>query len=250
MKTFIFSIGLMTGIMGLSVEADAAGTHVLGAKQQTLATGTDTVNAGYYSATTLSAVDADLAAGNIKSGVTIFGKLGTYTTGYALPDTGQTGDYVARFGEDSDYASPVNQPNYTIQNPVGISSVTIDNRTGLMWVTNPVDAAISGTYLWEDAIDACEGLIGSAGTYAGYNDWRLPNIRELMSIVDYQNVSPAINTAYFLNPVGAFYWSSTSYVQDNLFAWEVGFVSGIVNLDFKTSSYSVRCVRAGPGMED
>lgn len=46
---------------------------------QTLSVLSDTVAAGYYDATTLSTVDSDLAVGNIKVGVTIFGKLGTYT---------------------------------------------------------------------------------------------------------------------------------------------------------------------------
>ncbi|MDP2866958.1 MAG: hypothetical protein Q8O90_12010, partial [Elusimicrobiota bacterium] len=46
---------------------------------QTLNPANDTVTAGYYNATTLSAVDPDLAAGNIAVSTTIFGKLGTYT---------------------------------------------------------------------------------------------------------------------------------------------------------------------------
>jgi len=47
---------------------------------QTLNPANDTVSAGYYAATTLSAVDADLAVGNIKTGVGIFGFTGTYDT--------------------------------------------------------------------------------------------------------------------------------------------------------------------------
>ena len=45
---------------------------------QTLSTAGTMVNAGYYAATTLDTVDTDLAAGNIKSGTTIFGVAGTY----------------------------------------------------------------------------------------------------------------------------------------------------------------------------
>ncbi|MBU2574619.1 MAG: hypothetical protein KKH28_11140, partial [Elusimicrobia bacterium] len=56
---------------------------------QTLDPANDTVLAGYYAATTLSAVDADLAAGNIAVSTTIFGKAGAYI-GNNLPDTGQT----------------------------------------------------------------------------------------------------------------------------------------------------------------
>ena len=48
---------------------------------RTLSDASNTVAAGYYAATTLSAVDADLAVGNIKSGTTIFGFLGTYAGG-------------------------------------------------------------------------------------------------------------------------------------------------------------------------
>lgn len=54
------------------------GTKVTGSGTKTLNPANDTVNAGYYAATTLHAVDADLAVGNIKLGVTIFGFVGTY----------------------------------------------------------------------------------------------------------------------------------------------------------------------------
>ena len=55
---------------------------------QTLSPANDTVNAGYYNATTLAAVDADLAAGNIKSGVTIFGVAGIMPTAPPEPTAG------------------------------------------------------------------------------------------------------------------------------------------------------------------
>jgi hypothetical protein len=47
--------------------------------KQTLSVDSETVNEGYYDATTLSTIDSDLAEGNIKSGTTIFGILGTYS---------------------------------------------------------------------------------------------------------------------------------------------------------------------------
>lgn len=52
---------------------------------QTLNPANDTVGAGYYAATTLSAVDADLAVGNIKTGVDVFGFTGTYDTEAVTP---------------------------------------------------------------------------------------------------------------------------------------------------------------------
>ena len=60
--------------------AHAVGTHVFGAIKQTLDASTTTVKTGYYLATSLSAVDPDLAAGNITVGRTIFGFVGTYTS--------------------------------------------------------------------------------------------------------------------------------------------------------------------------
>ena len=223
------------GLVGLSAGADAA-THVLGAKQLALGPSTETVNAGYYQATTLSEADADLEPGNIKIGVTIFGKLGTYTSGYALPDTGQTVSYATTFDDDSYYNPAGAQPSYTIQNPVGVSSVTVDNRTGLMWLTNPVDAGISGTYALEAAITTCEGL-----SYATYSDWRVANIKEMMSIVDY-----SASAAYFVNTGTGFYWSSTTYQSNTIYAWLLNFNDGSVNYGNKTTAYYLRCVRAGP----
>ena len=123
-------------------------THVYGAKKQALSSSNDTVAAGYYAATTLHGVDGDLAAGNIKTGVAIFGITGTLT-GHNLPDTGQTASYTT--GDDGYYSGT--QPNYTVSSTLG--TVT-DNNTGLIWVqsgygcdtTNP-PTTIAGTHgLW------------------------------------------------------------------------------------------------------
>lgn len=203
---------------------------------QTFNPANDTVNAGYYAATTLSAADTDLAAGNIALGVDIFGKTGTYAGAYALPDAGQTGSYTATFGEDHDYAPAAAQPNYTDNG----NGTTTDNRTGLMWANNGTSpGCANGTYItWEAALVYCEGL-----TYAGFSDWRLPNNRELLSIINFQNNNPAIDTTYFINTMSYFYWSSTSNSSN---AMEVLFTDGTSQAMGKANTLSVRCVRAGP----
>ena len=167
--------------------------------------------------------------------------------GCAFPDTNQRLGYTSTPGEDRDYSSTVSLMSFTVHNGVdwggtATSSVTVDNRTGLMWVTNPADAGISGTYTWENALSACEGL-----TYAGFSDWRLPNVRELMSIVDYGVTSdPRINTAYFLNTASSYYWTSTTYTPASTNVWYVYFDNGSVFVYFKTNNSYVRCVRGGP----
>ena len=181
-----------------------------------------------------------------------------------FPDTGQNNCYDgttqigcptsgnAFYGQDAQYASSATKPRYTVRNPVGISSVTVDNRTGLMWVTNPVDAGIGATYNWENAILACENNIGGAGTYAGYSDWRLPKVRELASIVDYGlSTVPPVNTTAFMNTVSDYYWTSTTHAVSPypyLYAWSVNFgtMSGQVGSWTKATLYHVRCVRGGP----
>lgn len=185
--------------------------------------------------------------------------ISTYSTGgCGFPGTAQAVCYdntvaiacpasgTAFYGQDAQYANSASTMSFTIYNGAAwggtaTSSVTVDNRTGLMWVTNPVDAGISGTPNWEGAITLCEGL-----TYAGFTDWRLPNINELVSIVDFSRQSPSINKAYFLNTQTSYYWSSTTYVPSSSFAWLVYFNNGHMVYYDKTNSYYVRCVRGGP----
>lgn len=90
-----------------------------------------------------------------------------------------------------------------------------DHATGLMWQQNDNGSAI----LWEDALSYAENH-----SYAGYSDWRLPNVKELQSIVDYTR-SPATSGSAALDPLFqctqianeagesdyGCYWSSTTF---------------------------------------
>ena len=202
---------------------------------QTLSNANETVQAGYYEATTLSAVDTDLAPANIASGITIFGFTGV--SDHELPDTGQTASYTGTFGEDHDYQPSASQPSYTDNG----DGTTTDSRTGLMWLKNASTYNNGATQVWESALSGCESF-----TYASYTDWRLPNRRELMSIVNYQNSSPAINTTYFTNTQSNYYWSSTTYVPTTTYACGVRFDNGDVGNGNRTDYYYVRPVRGGP----
>lgn len=154
-----------------------------------------------------------------------------------LPDTGQYQSYTTTFGEDHDYQPAVSQPSYTDN---GDGTIT-DNRTGLMWVKDGNSAGCNNgnTLTWEQAITFCEGL-----NFAGYT-WRLPNRRELMSIVDYGEESAAINTTYFSN-IKSNYWTSTTYLPITTSAWYVDFDGGFVYSVAKTDSSYLRPVRGGP----
>ncbi len=100
------------------------------------------------------------------------------------------------------------------------------------------------------ALSYCEEL-----TLAENSDWRLPNIKELESIVDETKYEPAIDTAYFSVEYNTeyvpvykrfyYYWSSTSSASDPSKGFFVEFMYGHVSGNtFKWSSRYVRCVRS------
>ena len=108
-----------------------------------------------------------------------------------------------------------------------------DNATGLTW-----RQGTDGTMNWQGALSFCEDL-----DYAGYTDWRLPDVKELRSIVDNSKVSPAINTTFFPGTQSSYYWTSTTYAGSTSYAWHVTFFNGYVYDSNKSSSNYVRCVR-------
>lgn len=173
-----------------------------------------------------------------------------------LPDTGQTQCYDngspplagacpnGNAGQDGDYSPAAAAPSYRDN---GDFTVT-DNRTGLMWKRctegKNNDATCTGTaatYVWTSALSQCETL-----TFAGYSDWRLPNMKELISILNYANLNPSINITYFPSTINGFYWSGTTYVGSTPNAWYVYFADGGVTNSLKVNTYYARCVRAGP----
>lgn len=93
-------------------------------------------------------------------------------------------------------------------------TIVTDNATGLMWQ----QADDGYTYEWSDALDYCESM-----TLGGYDDWRLPDNKELQSIVEYSKTEvPAIDTDFFDSTFNSsygggdfagdygWYWTSTT----------------------------------------
>lgn len=111
----------------------------------------------------------------------------------------------------------------------------IDQGTSLEWQKTP-DATL---HTWENALAYCENLSLDSKT-----DWRVPDIRELKSIVDYSRYYPAIDPAVPCQ--SSTYWSSTTAMTSSLAsAWAVFFGNGDDIWVDKTKSYPVRCVRVG-----
>ena len=114
-----------------------------------------------------------------------------------------------------------------------------DNVTHLIWQKAPNTT----TYTWEQAISYAESL-----ALAGNSDWRLPNIKELVSINDETTNAPSANTTFFTTVVSARYWSATTqFAPGGTSAWFNDFQNfGITSYDLKTISHNVICVRGVP----
>ena len=116
------------------------------------------------------------------------------------------------------------------------TQVVTDSKTQLHWK----DDAIGSPMTWTEAINHCESL-----TFATHSDWRLPNIKELTSLVDDSKTSPAIDTNVFEHTTSTTaYWSSTTSAGTANYAWYVG-SRGNQERYLKSVSYYVRCVRVG-----
>ena len=148
-----------------------------------------------------------------------------------------------------------------------------DNVTGLTWEVKTVDYGLrdkDNTYSWYQPDNSNNGgwagtqnggsCTGSAcDTYSyvqavnaqglcGTQDWRMPDVNELLSIVDnslsYPN--PTIDTVYFPNATNmSFVWSSSPNANNSNNAWNVNFNNGNVNNNNKTNNNHVRLVRGG-----
>jgi hypothetical protein len=113
-----------------------------------------------------------------------------------------------------------------------------DATTGLMW--QQVDADAVGMD-WEAALNYCESL-----ELAGFDDWRLPNVKELLSISDFQEHEPAIDQTIFPNTKNrGTYWSSTTYANTTSWAWGIFISWGSPSWSEKSDLNYVRAVRGG-----
>jgi hypothetical protein len=204
-----------------------------------------------------------------------------------LEATGQTTSYGT--GSDGDLQEGV--ARLYLDN--GDGTIT-DLHTRLMWEKKSDDGSIhdwSNTYSWgetsspytmdgtmvttfldtlnnrcaDETTDCttngnadCTGIGDGKCGFAGHRDWRIPNVNELQSLVDYQNVTPAVDTAFNTNCTSGCtvltcsctwsfqYWSSTTYQIFPSSAWFVNFGGGAVGAPDKGSFDYVRAVRSGP----
>ncbi len=156
--------------------------------------------------------------------------------------TGQTLPYAA--GDDGSLQKGVAWPAPRFTD--NVDGTVTDNLTGLIWLQ---DANRGGAMTWTAAVAYCNGLAddGAAltdGSAAG--DWRLPNIKELLSLVDFSMASPPLPAGHpFTNVQTLAYWSSTTNASFSDNAWFLYVDSGYTSFTVKTNTNYVWPVRGG-----
>ncbi|MEW6053690.1 MAG: DUF1566 domain-containing protein [Nitrospirota bacterium] len=129
-----------------------------------------------------------------------------------LPATGQTESSAS--GDDGDIRAGIEWPEPRFINHK--DGTVTDTLTGLMWLR---DGGCLKRKKWSDAVDAIARLNSNPGTYsctgysAQYADWRMPNIKEMNSLLHYGETDTTawLNSTGFSNMQKSWYWSSTTH---------------------------------------
>lgn len=180
---------------------------------------------------------------------------GTRCRKIGMPCTGQTKCYsnlaeiscpasgAVFFGQDAQYAAGgmCLARSFTIDSSHSGQKIVIDNNTDLEWA----QLIPTSKYTWANAKTYCEN-----SGYGGYNDWRLPSPKELLSIVDNGRVAPAVDSSFFPNHSNDKFWTSMKDVQNYGKAWFVDFDSGYAERTKISETYYVSCVRGGSETND
>jgi len=165
-----------------------------------------------------------------------------------LPKTGQTTSYDTEGRDDGALQKGVAWPTPRFTD--NTNGTVTDNLTGMIWMQN---ANVLGAKTWTQALNTANNL--KSGDYnltdgSQPGDWRLPNLREFQSLVDYGRRAPALPADnHFAGVQVVFnYWSSTTALVNDTTtsAWTVLFAEGTAEAVDKAATSLVWCVRGGP----
>ncbi|MEW5745067.1 MAG: DUF1566 domain-containing protein [Nitrospirota bacterium] len=129
------------------------------------------------------------------------------TLGCPVPCTGS--------GQDAEFKRGVPWPAPRFEQKDGVVS---DRLTGLVWTedANPAELPLT----WQEALDLIADM--NREKALGFTDWRLPNRRELRSLMSHQTRKPALPEAHpFRNIFSGWYWTSTTAAINTAYAWYV-----------------------------
>lgn len=119
-----------------------------------------------------------------------------------------------------------------ITSKIDSDEIVTDVSSALIWQNHYVE-----NKTWQEALNYCE-----TSTYAGYDDWRLPNMNELISLINYDRYNPASD---FPDMQPKTFWSSSTYQYNTSKALIISLKNGYVGSHNKTMSSNTICVRTG-----
>ena len=164
---------------------------------------------------------------------------------FSMPVIGAEESICASDADDKNIqaSTPTNQFDFTQD-----GNTVTDKKTGLMWARCPwnhhwelgscVNDAF-GQVSWASSLEKANDTI--ATPYLTFSDWRVPNIKELSSIVERKCANLSINHKVFGGAASGVYWSNTHINSD---IWVVNLVSGQVTvLDPAVNTAYLRLVR-------
>lgn len=133
------------------------------------------------------------------------------------------------------------------------NNIVQDNSTGLMWCRYVCDGDIGpdgdGKLLWTDAVNSEDifelvARANSGSGLGGYIDWKVPNKREMDSLVDLESVNPSIDGIIFPSTPSAEHWASSSI--SSTYGWIIKFNNGYHQAGLSaTAKHYCRFVRGG-----
>ncbi len=120
--------------------------------------------------------------------------------------------------------------NTLTQYTVSGQTIVTDSKTGLIW-----NSSIGSSKTWISALSYCESL-----NYAGFSDWRLPNVEELKTLINEKFSDPAT-----LHPgvTSNSFWTSTSVDGSSSNAWSINFTHGSIAKSKKSGTMYAICMR-------
>ena len=167
-------------------------------------------------------------------------------TGVApVEKTGQTTSYAS--GDDGDLERGAPWPNPRLTD--NQDGTVTDNLTGLVWLAkanciatdypgfDTDGTAGDGLVDWSSALEFVAGIntadydcSDTSNGGGNQTDWRLPNVKELHSLIDFSKSNPALpDSGLFQDMQSNWYWSSTTVAQGNHLAWAVSLLNGDAN---------------------
>lgn len=144
-------------------------------------------------------------------------------------------DYISDHWPNSRYTSET----------IDGGAVVTDNKTGLMWkqcsqglTASDCESGAASEETWDQALEIAE-----LESYAGFDDWRLPNKKELRTLVALNCINPSINEVIFPNTKSNTYWSSSIGANNIYDTWYINFFKGSDGNTTRDDAARIRLVR-------